>query len=242
MAEKGYDIDYYDPRLERESMSEVIEDAKYVVLAVPSMAAPHVLPHLPKDKPLVVATKGMLSDNNFAEFEDWMVVSGPGFADDIKARKETLLTVTDERIKELLGVEYIKFDQTNDRLGVLMCGALKNVYAIKAGFDNLKSHPIRLGHYIDEVCLEMEKILWANGANPATVSLACGRGDVVLTCSPESRNYEFGYKLRENPAYKPEKTVEGVTALGKIRRGEIKVPLEETPIMQKLIEMSAAWS
>ena len=33
LADKGYDIDYYDSRLEREKLSDVLADAKYIVLA-----------------------------------------------------------------------------------------------------------------------------------------------------------------------------------------------------------------
>ena len=68
LAGKGYDIDYYDSKLERETLSLVLETAKYIVLAVPSMAAPHLLPYLPPHKPLIVATKGFLDDHNFKNF------------------------------------------------------------------------------------------------------------------------------------------------------------------------------
>ena len=45
LADKGYDIDYYDSRLEREKLSDVLADAKYIVLCVPSKAAPYLLPY-----------------------------------------------------------------------------------------------------------------------------------------------------------------------------------------------------
>lgn len=125
LADKGYDIDYYDSKLEREKLSDVLADAKYIVLCVPSKAAPYLLPYLPKNKPLIVATKGILSDKVFADFKDFMVLSGPGFADDIKAAKDTKLTATDDRIIELFSTDYLTFDKTNDKRGVLMCGALK---------------------------------------------------------------------------------------------------------------------
>ena len=49
LADKGYDIDYYDTRIEKERLSDVVADAKYIVLCVPSKAAPYVLPYVPKD-------------------------------------------------------------------------------------------------------------------------------------------------------------------------------------------------
>ena len=86
-------------------------DAKYIVLCVPSKAAPYLLPYLPKNKPLIVATKGILSDKAFDDFKDYMVLSGPGFADDIKAAKNTKLTATDDRIIELFETNYLTFDK-----------------------------------------------------------------------------------------------------------------------------------
>lgn len=241
LADKGYDIDYYDSRLEREKLSDVLAKAKYIVLCVPSKAAPHLLPYLPKNKPLIVATKGILSDEVFADFKDYMILSGPGFADDIKTAKKTKLTATDGRIIELFGTDYLTFDKTNDRCGVLMCGALKNVYAILAGLDGLEPNTKEHNRFLTEVAEEMKALLSANGARPETVDLVCGKGDLKITCAYPSRNYEFGRILRENPNAQPEKTVEGVSALKRIKRGEIKVP-EKAAILRKLMKASDKWA
>ena len=119
LAGKGYDVDYYDSKLEQERLSDVLLDAKYVVLCIPSMAVPYLLPKLSKEQPLIVATKGILTDVIFREFRDWMVMSGPGFADDIKAQKKTLLTATESRIVDLFNTNSLQFDFTDDRRGVL---------------------------------------------------------------------------------------------------------------------------
>ena len=240
LAGKAYDIDYYDSKLEREKLSEVLEPVKYMVLAVPSKAAPYLLPYLPKDKPLIVATKGFLDDHNFKDFSDYMVLSGPGFAVDIKAGKETHLTATDERVVDLFTTDFLTFDFTKDKKGVLMCGALKNIYALYAGFLDLKPGTSEHEQYLTEVAEEMKALLTANGAEASTVDLACGVGDLRLTCDFPSRNYEFGQILKDNLKAQPEKTVEGLTALSKVKRGEIKVP-EEAVILEKLIEASEEW-
>lgn len=241
LADKGYDIDYYDSKVEKENLSEVLEGAKYIVLAVPSMAAPYLLPYLPKDTPLVVATKGFLDAHNFSNFSDYMVLSGPGFAADIKAGKKTHLTTTDQRIIELFETDFLTFDSTSDKEGVLMCGALKNIYAIYAGFLNLVPGTPEHEAYLTGVAEEMKALLSYNGADPKTVDLACGKGDLKLTCGLPSRNYEFGQILSKNQGAKPEKTVEGLTALAKVKRGEIKVP--ETAIkLLELIKISNNWS
>ena len=240
LAGKGYDIDYYDSKMERERLSDVVEAAKYVILAVPSAAAPYVLPYLPLEKPLIVATKGFLDDHNFRDFRDYMVLSGPGFASDIKAGKETHLTATDNRVIELFGTEFLTFDFTVDKKGVLMCGALKNIYAIYAGYLGLKPGTETHEKYLIEVAEEMKALLLANNADPQTVDLACGVGDLRLTCNFPSRNYEFGQIVRQDPHTKPEKTVEGLTALLKVKRKEIEVP-ESALKLYELIRVSDSW-
>jgi len=182
-----------------------------------------------------------LDAHNFEDFNDYMVLSGPGFAADIKAGKETLLTATDSRVVDLFTTDYLTFDFTTDRNGVLMCGALKNVYAIYAGLLDLKAGTVDRSKFLSEVAEEMKALLSCNNAQSQTVDLACGLGDLDLTCALPSRNFEFGQILRNNPKAKPEKTVEGITALGKIKRGEIKIP-EKAVKLRELIKISDDWS
>ena len=241
LADKGYDIDYYDPKLGHESLANVLAGAEYIVLCVPSGAAPHLLPHLPKDKPMIVATKGILSAETFADFSDYMVMSGPGFADDIKAAKNTKLTATDRRVVDLFTTDYLTFDFTDDKNGVLMCGALKNVYAIMAGLMRLEPGTSAHEKYLKAVLSEMKMILAANSAKADTVDLVCGQGDLRITCADPSRNYEFGRTLSQNPEAQPEKTVEGVSALKRIKHGEIIVP-EDAIILRELMMESDVWA
>lgn len=240
LADKGYDIDYYDSKLEKEKLSDVLAKVKYIVLAVPSQAAPYLLPYLPKNIPLIVATKGFLDDHNFVDFTDYMVLSGPGFAVDIKAGKETHLTTTDDRVVELFTTDFLTFDKTHDKKGVLMCGAFKNIYALLAGLLNLKAGTDLHEQYLTEAAEEMKALLSANGADAKTVDLECGIGDLRLTCDYPSRNYEFGQILRKNPKAVPTKTVEGLTALSKVKRGEIKVP-DEAQHLKDLMRISDSW-
>lgn len=220
-----YEVAYYDPFLLPDvKMEDVLYETSEVLLVAPSAALPELLPALPKNRPLIVATKGILDDKVFVDFQDVAVISGPGFADDIKAGKETFLTVTDERLMRMFGANFIKFDYTEDVRGVLMCGALKNVYAVLAGYLGILPGSEKYEEFITEVTHEMEEILVANGAKAETVDLYCGVGDLRLTCDTPSRNYQYGAKLRENASFRPEVTVEGVSALKTIRSGVIKVP------------------
>ncbi|MBQ9018432.1 hypothetical protein IJ117_01610 [Candidatus Saccharibacteria bacterium] len=224
LAEKGHDIDYYDSKVEREKLSDVVADAKITVLCTPSKAVPYLLPHLPKEKLLIVATKGILGDECFADFRDYSVLSGPGFAADIKAHKKTFLTVTDEKTGELFKTDYLNFDYTDDKKGVLLCGALKNVYALLSGYLDFKPDTLEWEKFILQTAEEMQALLSANGACSETVDLACGIGDLRLTCNLPSRNYEFGQLMRKDIHITPNKTVEGLSTLSKIIRREIEVP------------------
>ena len=223
LTDNGYEIAYYDTRLDVK-LNDVLVDADKVLIAVPSKSVPYVLPHLSKDLPLIVATKGILSEEAFAEFKNYAIISGPGYADDMKAHKKVTLTVTDKDVAKLFKADYIDFDFTDDKRGVLMCGALKNVYAIGAGYLGLERGTETWQNFIEAVSEEIKAILALNGANPETMDLACGILDLQLTCGFPSRNYEYGQKLKKNKNVEPDKTVEGLTAMNKINQGVIKIP------------------
>ena len=236
LVERGYEVDYYDPFVYDKTLAEVLDGAEMVLLVAPSGAVPELVPELPSDLPLIVATKGLLTGRVFEGFTDVMVLSGPGFADDIKAHKLTYLTVTDKRLEEMFGVDYLQFDETADKLGVLMCGALKNVYAILAGYLDLEKGTPEWTEFIDAVVQEMGMVLAMNGAEAKTAELYCGRGDLMLTCDSPSRNYEFGQMSRKIQGYVTKKTVEGLAALRRIRAGEIVVP-EDAKFLRQLMEI-----
>lgn len=234
LLERGQDVAYYDPKINSAALSETLDGAKYMLLCVPSVAAPELVVSLPKNIPLIVATKGFLTEQLFLDFEDWMVMSGPGFAKNIQAKQDTFLTATDKRIQEIFETDYLKFDLTRDRRGVLMCGALKNVYAIFAGMKELKSHTEEMEKFIEDAVSEMGQILVANGADSTTIHHACGVGDLVLTCSPDSRNYRFGYSLAKHNTAGFDELAEGVEALKRIEKGDIEVP-ESAEILNAIL-------
>ena len=124
LAERGYDLDYYDPKKEKESLKNVVTGAGMILVTMPSETVPHILVYLPKDLPLIIASKGFLTERIFDEFSKVMVLSGSGFAEEIKERKSAGWTVTDREIEGLFGAEWIDFDFTDDARGVLLCGAL----------------------------------------------------------------------------------------------------------------------
>ena len=226
LVNNDYDVAYYDPKFEKDNLNEVLDGAEYVLYAAPSEAASELLPKLPHDLPLIVASKGFLNDRVFEPFIDWIVISGPGYAADIEARKTTRMTITDSRLEQLFATDFIQFDKTDDKRGVLMCGALKNVYALIAGTKNLERGSDEWNDYIKQVSEEIKSILIANGAKSETFELACGLEDLKLTCGLPSRNFEFGQKLALGNKSSSSKTIEGLNAINCIKRGEIVVPTE----------------
>ena len=241
LVENGHEIEYYDPKLTEKTLPEIISNKDYVLLSAPSVALPIILPELSTKAPLIVATKGILNCTPLENFDDVIALSGPGFAEDIKNHKKTILTMTDKRIDELFSTDYLTFDFTTDFKGVLLCGALKNIYAILAGMKDLKVNSEKWEEFIIDTCAEMKLVLKENGASPETVDLSCGVGDLRLTCNYPSRNYEFGQILRSNASAKPEKTVEGVSALFEVIRGALVVPKTANKL-QSLIEIAKEWN
>ena len=235
LIKRGNNVSYYDPAKSYNDFDLATKDADYIIIALPSDAV-GAISCLPEETPIILASKGFFDDKLFKSFHDFMVLSGPGFAAEIKANKRTALTVTDKRVRELFGEDHFDYDETDDTKGVLMCGSLKNVYAILAGYYNLKVGTNEYNSFIIEALDEMQAILFANGANPNTVKLYCGEADLRLTCDSPSRNFQFGQRLRLDHKAKPSETVEGFTALLHIVDGEINLP-ENLKHLNKIMEI-----
>lgn len=235
LAKNGYDIDYYDPFKGHERLKDVVQDAAAILICAPSEIVMKLLCHLPKNIFLIVASKGFLTEEPFEEFRDYAVLSGAGFADDIKAGKMVRLTTTDARVAEMFAADYVRFDMTTDRLGVLLCGALKNIYAIRAGELDLEQNRKSKEKFIRDATNEMAAILQENGADVRTVRLACGAKDLILTCGVNSRNYRFGQRLKNGKTDDLSETVEGLNAIRRIKRGELKIP-ETAEILRSILD------
>lgn len=229
LEEKGIEVAFYDPyKFPENSLPEVLRAARVIVLATPSSAIPDLFAELPEfsfAKPLIVASKGMLSLRIFNRFEKVEFISGPAFASDIRGKKSVKLTATGEISENLFKTRSVHFDKTNDNLGVVFCGSLKNIYAVEAGFRKLTPETIEFEQFIFKALEEMENFLEENGARRETARLACGEGDLRLTCgSEESRNYRFGAQLRARYLGRPTETTEAISAVEELEREGLMVP------------------
>lgn len=238
LESKSHSVTFYDPfKFPDLSLEKSLEGSELMILSVPSDHAGEVLKKIPgsfRHLPFIIATKGLFTSKPFQNFENISILSGPAFAQDLNSHKPTTLTATSKLIIDLFQTSWLKFDHTDDVDGVLLCGTFKNIYAIEAGRRGLKKDTDDFDAYIKKVCAELKTILSENLCDPKTVDLACGIGDMILTCSSDtSRNYQFGQNLAENPdTHHATQTTEGLTALCNLEQNSIAIPKTAKTLQQ----------
>ncbi len=209
-----HEIKFYDPfRFPDVKLEEVVSEAEVIVYVAPAEAYKEILPGLPKDKPLILASKGFVSLEPFAEFSNFSALGGAAFAEDImEAKNQLRLTASSEISEQIFTTDLVTIEYTEDTKGIVLCGALKNVYALGAGLFLENENPEQ---YFSEAYFEIQDILKANGADPETAALSCGVADLLLSSTPSGRNFCFGREIAEHPGSKvePVGTVEGLTVI-----------------------------
>lgn len=220
LSDNQHQISYYDPAVYPDiSLETATFEADAVVITVPSMYLEQLVDGYPdnlKKVPTILASKGMMSIDKFADFTQFSVISGPGFAQEIIDGKPTTLTASNPFAMGLFQNKQVTVELCEDTIGIVLCGAIKNIYAIGAGYysnsENMSATFLQHAH------AEMQRYLVDHGAKAETSELACGLGDLILTCTNDtSRNYRCGVMLREGKSIDEIttelKTVEGLTAL-----------------------------
>ena len=194
----------------------VLGDAEIVLFAMPSQAhreaARQYGPSINAAATIVTCAKGMeqatgrlLTDVLLEELPGHGigVLSGPGFAADIAKGLPTAMVVaahdnaTATLLAEALSGPTFRLYPSEDRIGVQLGGALKNVLAIACGIvegaglgDSARAALISRG------LAEMSRFVVAEGGDADTVRGLSGLGDLVLTAtSHQSRNLRFGIAL-----------------------------------------------
>ncbi|MGP5141511.1 NAD(P)H-dependent glycerol-3-phosphate dehydrogenase, partial [Vreelandella alkaliphila] len=133
-------------------LQSVLEDAELVLIAIPSKAFRSVVqaakPWLTPEQILVSTTKGIEQDSFLlmsqvleqeTGFPHVGVIAGPNLASEIADKQLTATVIassdalTRTRVQQALGCRYFRVYASNDRHGVELGGALKNIYAIAAG-------------------------------------------------------------------------------------------------------------
>ncbi|WP_339512256.1 NAD(P)H-dependent glycerol-3-phosphate dehydrogenase [Pseudomonas sp. RL_15y_Pfl2_60] len=215
-------------------LQSTVERCELIFVALPSSALRQVLqPVAPllSNKMLVSTTKGIEAKSfklmsqiieEIAPNACIGVISGPNLAKEVAVGALTATVVASEnealcqRVQEVLHGKTFRVYASNDRFGVELGGALKNVYAIIAGMaaaldmgENTKSM------LITRALAEMTRFAVQLGANPMTFLGLAGVGDLIVTCSsPKSRNYQVGFALGEGLSLD-----DAVARLGEVAEG-----------------------
>ncbi len=154
-----------------------------------------------------------------------VVLSGPSHAEEVSRGVPTTIVAAGstaeaaQRVQDLTANTHVRIYTSDDRLGVQLGGALKNVIAFAAGIvdgmgmgDNTKAALMTRG------LTEIARLAVAMGARAETLWGLSGMGDLIVTCcSVHSRNRRCGVYVGEGltvPAAveKVGMTVEGITA------------------------------
>ena len=211
-----------------------------------------IKPFITKNTVICIASKGI--ENNTCSFlsdiaysilknKNIAIVSGPTFAIDLANDNPSALSIASlrksciKKIKFALENDMLKLRETNDLIGIQICGSIKNVIALAAGMIAGLGYPESTQCFlITESLHDIKALIAAVGGNPKTILSFAGVGDLLLTCtSTKSRNYSFGYVIgsTKDPGkienYLKKNTVEGYYTLKSIykliKNRKIKMPI-----------------
>ena len=196
--------------------AQTAELADFIILAVPAQASRAALGTLDaallKHTPVVLSAKGLETGTLARQSEILgdmapdaipFVLSGPSFAADVAAGRPTAVTLagddaelTSALAAALAGPSFRPY-AADDRIGVEIAGALKNVYALACGaVDGAQLGASARSALIARAYAEMARMVSAMGGSAHTLTGLAGLGDLTLTCtSVQSRNYQFGMAL-----------------------------------------------
>src|SRR5256714_2566975 len=130
-------------------------------------------------------------------------LSGPSISREVAEEKPTAVVVAaDEeeiavRARTILNAVHFRVYTASDLVGVELGGALKNIIAIGAGFnDGMGYGDNAKAAFVTRGLAEIARLGVAAGANPLTFSGLAGMGDLIATCASSlSRNHELGRRL-----------------------------------------------
>lgn len=244
----GHETNFYDPyKYPDITLSEAISGADVVVFTAPSSEASILLPKLDSETPLICASKGFLSLKPFSRFKNFSAISGAGFSKTIRTAldaeladaKDITLTASSELSEEIFSTEKIKIEYTKDTLGILLCGALKNIYTIGAGYYG--GGEVSMS-YLENVISEMLDLLELNDADRNTLRLSCGAADLVYSCSENSRNFQLGTLIKKGDQarikdFAAHNTLEGVNIIRALKDYPDFVIPNDTPMIKDIINL-----
>ncbi len=234
-----------------------LADRDLTIIAVPSQFYREVLLRfrgvISKTSSVVSVSKGLERDTHkrltqiaeeVLDLERVAVLSGPSHAEEVARGIPTAVTTACEdasiasRVQSLMSDPYFRIYTSEDKAGVELGGALKNVIAVAVGVsdgmgfgDNTRAALITRG------LAEIARLGVAMGADPRTFSGLSGMGDLIVTCtSQHSRNRAVGERIGRGESIddilaSSKKVAEGiwnsVSAQQSAREHNIDVPITD---------------
>ncbi|MDB5506958.1 MAG: NAD(P)-dependent glycerol-3-phosphate dehydrogenase [Devosia sp.] len=187
-----------------------------IILAVPAQASRDALLRHGAaafaGKPVILSAKGLEAGTLKRQSEILAetapdaipyVLSGPSFAADVAIGRPTAVTLAGDDASDTsdlaaaLAGPALRPYAADDRIGVELAGALKNVYALAAGaVEGAGLGASARSALIARAFAEMSRLVVAMGGSASTLIGLAGLGDLTLSCtSHQSRNYQFGLAL-----------------------------------------------
>jgi glycerol-3-phosphate dehydrogenase (NAD(P)+) len=236
------------------NLEKSVENCDLIVIAIPSTFFSSTIKELQpfyKNQPICIATKGIEQSScefmsnivkNILNTNNIAVISGPSFARDIINNIPSALSLAFENnledlIKNAFENKFTKLNTSNDIIGIEICGAIKNVFALGAGMIEGMNLPIStLSFYITEVLNSTKELIIKLGGKEETILTYAGCGDIILSCtSNKSRNFSLGKMIGENKStneineFIKNNTIEGLYTIESIKKildiRNIKLPL-----------------
>jgi len=259
------DVTFPPQLLITSQLSEALDEAKAVILVVPSQAMRQniklVTSYLTKSMLVVSAAKGLeissgkrmsqvIAEEINPRFQSNIcVLSGPNLAREVLCGLPAATVAAAEdnsvarKVQRLLTTPNLCVFTNTDVVGVELGGALKNIIALGAGIaDGLSYGDNAKAAFMTRGLTEITALGVALGANPLTFSGLAGLGDVIATCaSPLSRNHYVGVELTKGRALTEiissmTGVAEGVTTTLVARNLAQKLGLE-MPITEKVYQV-----
>jgi glycerol-3-phosphate dehydrogenase (NAD(P)+) len=251
----GYQLD--DQLLITSDLKEAVAEAELVFVSIPSHSFRSVTqlikPLITSNCVVVSTAKGIEPGGGFKLMSQILeeelpghaigVLSGPNFAKEIVEQKQTgtVIASNDNRVislvQDALRSSSFRVYANQDRFGVELSGALKNIYAIVCGMAAaLGAGKNTQAMLLTRSLAEMSRFAQVMGANPMTFLGLAGMGDLILTCTSDlSRNYRVGFALGQG------KTLDEVMAsIGEVAEGintlrQVKQKVDELKIYMPLV-------
>ena len=222
------------------NLEELSDKSRAIIIAIPAKFLKETIKELKPfyhNQPILIATKGMIKENNLLIHEylqkelntnNIACISGPSFAKDIILKQPIGLTIGSNDLNTLnyfynifSNISNLSIEKVNDIISIELFGIFKNIIAIGSGLLNgMNINTSTITKFLYDASLDIKDIIKKLDKDINTFYTYAGFGDYLLTTtSNESRNYTFGYLIGKNENYddyKNKTTIEGLDNLDTI--------------------------